>query len=362
VDPNVVLNWVPGIGADSHDVYLGTGYDDVKDANTLDDEYLDNVEPNNYYPGPLAYGTTYYWRVDEVNDGEPNLWKGVVWRFRTRGYVDDPNLILYYEFDETEGYEAYDSSGHDYTGNVDGPEDGWDPNDRYPHDEDGGCRVFDDDTYVIVEPDMLSNIYTKISVSVWLKDASNPGDDNWVFDSGGSEIDVRAAVVNAEGKVYWRAGLASDYVTWDFGGADPETVEGWHLWVFQKDEQADTISIYFDGELADSNTGVSDTLQYVRNTVFEIGPESTSDDDFEGKMDDLRVYDYVLSETEIQLLFRGGDLTRAWGPRPFNGESDVPRTTKMEWKPGDWAGSHDVYLGTATGAIPTMTRMVWCWI
>jgi hypothetical protein len=35
VDPNVVLSWAPGKDALSHDVYIGTNYDDVNDANTL---------------------------------------------------------------------------------------------------------------------------------------------------------------------------------------------------------------------------------------------------------------------------------------------------------------------------------------
>ncbi len=34
------------------------------------------------YPEGLVRGTTYYWRVEEVNDAEPNSpWKGSVWRF-----------------------------------------------------------------------------------------------------------------------------------------------------------------------------------------------------------------------------------------------------------------------------------------
>jgi hypothetical protein len=32
------------------------------------------------YPDGLVPGTTYYWRIDEVNDAEPNSpWKGKVW-------------------------------------------------------------------------------------------------------------------------------------------------------------------------------------------------------------------------------------------------------------------------------------------
>ncbi|MFB0553351.1 MAG: hypothetical protein ACETWQ_08555, partial [Phycisphaerae bacterium] len=44
------------------------------------------------YPDGLIRGTTYYWRIDEVNDTEPNSpWKGDVWSFKIANYlvVDD---------------------------------------------------------------------------------------------------------------------------------------------------------------------------------------------------------------------------------------------------------------------------------
>jgi len=45
-----------------------------------------------YGPLSLDLGTTYYWRVDEVNEAEtPTTWKGDLWDFRTQEYfvVDD---------------------------------------------------------------------------------------------------------------------------------------------------------------------------------------------------------------------------------------------------------------------------------
>ncbi|MHC4499624.1 MAG: hypothetical protein ACYS21_10985 [Planctomycetota bacterium] len=44
-----------------------------------------NVTELTYDPGLLELGTTYYWRVDEVN--EPNIWKCSIWRFTTADYV-----------------------------------------------------------------------------------------------------------------------------------------------------------------------------------------------------------------------------------------------------------------------------------
>jgi hypothetical protein len=86
----VNLSWRPGDLAVSHDVYLGDNFDDVNDATHDSDFYRGNVTttffvagfPGYAYPDGLVPGTTYYWRIDEVNDAEPNSpWKGDVWSF-----------------------------------------------------------------------------------------------------------------------------------------------------------------------------------------------------------------------------------------------------------------------------------------
>jgi hypothetical protein len=79
VDPDTYLSWSPGCIAASHDVYLGTDFDDVNNATVMSPEYKGQQEPNTYNPGELASNTAYYWRIDEVND--PNIWKGDVWSF-----------------------------------------------------------------------------------------------------------------------------------------------------------------------------------------------------------------------------------------------------------------------------------------
>jgi hypothetical protein len=84
VSPDVTLTWLPGEKAEYHDVYLGTNRADVRDANTSDPRgvYVGRqpVADTDYAPPVvLDYNTTYYWRVDEVND--PNVWTGDVWSF-----------------------------------------------------------------------------------------------------------------------------------------------------------------------------------------------------------------------------------------------------------------------------------------
>jgi hypothetical protein len=90
---DVVLNWKAGITAQKHDVYLGTTFNDVNDANRESGPnsvlISQNQEETTYDPnGLLDFNTTYYWRVDEINDADPNSpWKGEVWNFTTRNYI-----------------------------------------------------------------------------------------------------------------------------------------------------------------------------------------------------------------------------------------------------------------------------------
>jgi len=89
-DTWVSLNWSPGDFAASHDVNLGDNVDDMFDAAHDSAFYRGNQASTFYmagfpgfpYPEGLIPGTTYYWRIDEVNDAHPNSpWKGDVWSF-----------------------------------------------------------------------------------------------------------------------------------------------------------------------------------------------------------------------------------------------------------------------------------------
>jgi hypothetical protein len=82
------LSWTLGAYAVSHDVYLGENFDDVNDGAEI--TFQGNQAATNLvigfpgfpYPAGLVPGTTYYWRVDEVNEVHPDSpWKGDVWSF-----------------------------------------------------------------------------------------------------------------------------------------------------------------------------------------------------------------------------------------------------------------------------------------
>jgi len=82
------LRWSAGDYAVSHDLYVGDSFDDVN--NGAEGTFAGNLGktsqvvgfPGFPIPDGLQAGTSYYWRVDEVNDADPNSpWKGDVWSF-----------------------------------------------------------------------------------------------------------------------------------------------------------------------------------------------------------------------------------------------------------------------------------------
>jgi len=86
VPRDVALGWDPGEFASTHDVYLGTAFDDVNTAsraNPLAVLVSQGQSALSYDPeGLLELGQTYYWRVDEVNAApDYTIFKGAVWSF-----------------------------------------------------------------------------------------------------------------------------------------------------------------------------------------------------------------------------------------------------------------------------------------
>jgi len=89
-----ILTWSPSVYAASHELYFGTDKDAVKNADTSSPEYKGtrDLGDESYDPGMLAWDTTYYWRVDEVNNANPDSpWPGILWSFTTANFlvVDD---------------------------------------------------------------------------------------------------------------------------------------------------------------------------------------------------------------------------------------------------------------------------------
>jgi len=95
VELDIMLGWSSGREATMHDVYFGDDLQAVTDGI----EPVATVTEGSYGPVSLDVGTTYYWRIDEVNDAETtSVWPSVIWDFTT---VD--SLVV-------DDFETYDSN------------------------------------------------------------------------------------------------------------------------------------------------------------------------------------------------------------------------------------------------------------
>lgn len=78
------LTWSPGTNAEWHDVYFGTESTSLLLVS-------DNQTDLQYAPGPLQAGTTYFWRIDEVN--AMGTTTGAQWRFTTAAGACNPETV-----------------------------------------------------------------------------------------------------------------------------------------------------------------------------------------------------------------------------------------------------------------------------
>ncbi len=114
-DTWVSLKWSASYDAVSHDVYMGTNFDDVNDG--TGETFQGNQTTTDVlmgfagflYPEGLSLGTTYYWRVDEVlADGTKQ--RGHVWSFlvppRTAYNTDPPDGAKFIGTDVTLSWMA----------------------------------------------------------------------------------------------------------------------------------------------------------------------------------------------------------------------------------------------------------------
>jgi hypothetical protein len=372
------LSWTPGAFAASHNIYFGDNFNDVL-AGT-GDTFQGNQDltlaffivgfPGYPYPDGLVYGTTYYWRIDEVNEADPNSpWVGDVWSFTVppktafdpvpadgakflepdveltwaagfgtilhNVYLGDnfddvnagtggtakgsagitsftpgnlePGMTYYWRIDEYDGFDTHKGNVWSFT----------------VADTGGGVRA---DYYQGMNFENLALTRTDPQINFNWGDPGGPdpalGDDNF--------------------SVRWTGEVEAVFTeTYTFY---PRTDDGVRLWI--------------DGQLlADSWTNRSATedsgsIDLITGTTYSLVMEYFEDDG--GAVAELR---WSSPRTPKQLIPQAALSlpVKASSPTPRSGSVDVRQTSILSWGPGDSATSHEVYFGTDQEAVRTAT-------
>ncbi len=132
-------------------------------------------------------------------------------------------------------------------------------------------------------------------------------------------------------------GVALQAGTWYFlAGTYSQTADGGVIRTYVNGD--------FDQEL------VTTTVMARSQGTFKIGRDARAPglSEFAGVIDDVRVYNHVLTEVELQdvMIGKRPKSKVAVAPVPEDGQTDVARDVVLAWTPGDYAQKHDVYFGT----------------
>ncbi|MBP8305327.1 MAG: discoidin domain-containing protein, partial [Phycisphaerae bacterium] len=290
---DIVLSWTPGPYAATHDVYLGTDFNDVQGA--------DRAKPDGvlvsqgqtaaaYDPdGVLVLGQTYYWRVDEVNAApDHTIYKGDVWSFTVEpiGYAIRPVLAT--------ASSMYADSGPEKT--ID------------------GSGLTGDEHSTDLE-------------AMWL--SSPTGEQpTWIQ----YEFD---GVVKLHEMWVWNSNQIIEFLL-GYGAREV------------------TVECSTDGQVWTAVSGVPEFAQgtseegYTPNTVVDLGGALAKYVKLtvRSNWSDLGVTSYSLSEVR----FFHSPL-RAFEPEPSAGAEGVALEGSLAWRAGREAVSHEVYFGTDPNAL-----------
>ena len=281
----VTLQWQPGLGAVTHNVYLGDDPARLERLGMVEDAAQANLSG-------LARDTTYYWRIDELQDsGE--VAAGTIWSFSTGG------LVGWWKLDETEGQTAEDS-----TGRSDGTFQGQ-PVWRSAEGKTGGALEFDGMDDSISIPAMNLNANT-VTISAWIR---RRGDQlPWagiVHSREGSTVAGMNLGDNNELRYHWND------KNWEW---NPDLVVPDDKWVFVAlVVQPDQATMYLhDGEMkAQTLPTMHEPEEFDGVTCIgwdKYGPQVRH---FKGLIDEVRIFNCALDRTGVEALCAGKPLPPA---------------------------------------------------
>lgn len=156
--------------------------------------------------------------------------------------------------------------------------------------------AFDGNDYISIAHDASLNCSDSLSFSVWVKPALLSGTQLLLGKSNYSSMTNYLIRIKPSGYIQW------EYNGYSVTDSVPLQLDTWHHLVVTGTESGQIKKIYIDNKLIEVTTGVVGLLGPVTN-AFTFGYASYGSEYFRGAMDDVRMYNKVLSESEIDALF-----------------------------------------------------------
>ena len=235
-------------------------------------------------------------------------------------------IVGQWNFDESSGTSILDSSGYSNTGTLENGAT------RYIGTQQGSKLELDgvDDRAMVYPTSAAMNGLQDVTVMGWIRPTENGG---IMLRKGSTDVGRFSAGINFEGKLYFRAGHTGASGTWQSTNTLP--LNEWsHVAVaYSFSSTANQPQLYIDGvaqsimqSKAPEGTPIADTayLYFGNNHDFVNRAVSGFDSAFEGRMDIVRIYNRMLSATEVDSAYKTGQTSFTDGYNPGGGNSTPP--------------------------------------
>jgi len=252
-----------------------------------------------------------------------------------------PGPVSWWKLDEMSGATTADAITGD-TGDIAGTPT-WVPGQL------DGALSFDGSTNFVTLP--IGSLIASLSdttVTTWA-DFSNAGgawQRLWDFGSGTGVYMFLCARVNTDGVIRFAIRTAS--VGEQIVNTPDKLASGWHNIAVSIDSQAMMINAYVDGAKVASGPTVLLPKDLGVTTQNWLGKSQWPDALYQGSLDDVRIYDRVLTGDEIKNAMEGGiGYGIANTPDPADKAANMLPNIVLRWKPGQDSKTYDVYFGTS---------------
>jgi concanavalin A-like lectin/glucanase superfamily protein/F5/8 type C domain-containing protein len=244
----------------------------------------------------------------------------------------DPSLMGWWAFDEGAGTVAADGSGNGNDGTVEGDA-AWVPGVLETALQFNGSNSYVNAPHIPFDD-------RSFTIAMWINPGQTSSDHIFFSQTQSSSTDL-----NMHFRVIGGGTIRFGFYSNDLD-ASGETVEvgNWYHVALWYDFQNQNRRIYINGEMV----AEAASTPYKGTTGDTHIGQWNGGEYFNGIIDDVQVYNRTLADGEVVKIMSGlADLSLAQNPSPLDEAIDIPRDVALAWEAGEFAATHDVYLGTA---------------
>ena len=366
INSAVTLKWTGSSNTSTFAVYFGT--DPQALVKKADVAY--SAAPSFLVNG-LTEGNTYYWRIDASN--AKGLSPGETWTFRTSKTIPK-GIIGYWSFDDTEGIQVSDSTSYENHGVLGLDDDNANIRTAGKKKNALDFSTADVSSYVVSIPheDQLYLDKNSFTLSFWMKANPTmlPQDNNssaYLLCKGSI---TKNAATRATGKRFdiefknkqFRFAIDDDN---DANGGGKDELQATatsffnNEWVYVtviRDVENKKLKLYQNGilfkesDITKANAGIGESSALIIGNIGEYEFLSTTNQSapYRGMLDELKMFNYALSDTEIMTEFyTDPHPMQAYNPSPATATTAAQSDQViLGWTAGLKTTSFEVYLGS----------------